>query len=112
MTTGLGYTYMDLYDNFKGHWHQIDASFDYALSKRIDVYALAVYQKASGSNNGRGESGVDRFFVVELLRHLGSGARTTSSRSVWGCATSSKLGRRSRNEPGRIERPGFLASCV
>lgn len=52
MTAGLGYTYMDLYDNFKGHWHQIDASFDYALSKRTDVYALAVYQKASGSNNG------------------------------------------------------------
>ncbi|CAH2805842.1 MAG: Outer membrane porin [uncultured Caballeronia sp.] len=52
MTAGLGYTYMDLYDNFEGHWHQIDASFDYELSKRTDVYALAVYQKASGSNNG------------------------------------------------------------
>jgi predicted porin len=52
MTAGLGYTYMDLYDNLKGHWHQIDASFDYALSKRTDVYLLAIYQKASGSNNG------------------------------------------------------------
>ncbi|BAN25008.1 porin [Caballeronia insecticola] len=52
LTAGLGYTYMDLTDNFKGHWHQVDASVDYALSKRTDVYALAIYQKASGSNNG------------------------------------------------------------
>ncbi|WP_250453174.1 porin [Caballeronia sp. ATUFL_M2_KS44] len=52
LTAGLGYTYMDLYDNLSGHWHQVDASLDYALSKRTDVYALAIYQKASGSNRG------------------------------------------------------------
>ncbi|WP_244816943.1 porin [Caballeronia sp. Lep1P3] len=52
ITAGLGYTYMNLSDAFKGHWHQIDASADYALSKRTDVYLLAIYQKASGANNG------------------------------------------------------------
>jgi predicted porin len=52
MTAGLGYTYMNASDRVNGHWHQIDASFDYALSKRTDVYVLGVYQKASGSNNG------------------------------------------------------------
>ena len=51
-TAGLGYTYMNLSDAFQGHWHQIDASADYALSKRTDVYALAIYQKASGANRG------------------------------------------------------------
>lgn len=50
VTAGLGYTYMNAYDAFEAHWHQIDASFDYAFSKRTDVYALAVYQKASGQN--------------------------------------------------------------
>ncbi|WP_250510219.1 porin [Caballeronia sp. GACF4] len=52
ITAALGYTYMDVTDGVEGHWHQIDASFDYALSKRTDVYALGIYQRASGSNRG------------------------------------------------------------
>jgi predicted porin len=50
LTAGLGYTYMNVTDGYKGHWNQIDASIDYALSKRTDVYLLSVYQKAGGNN--------------------------------------------------------------
>jgi predicted porin len=52
LTTGLGYTYMNIGggSNIKGHWNQIDASVDYALSKRTDVYVLGIYQIASGHN--------------------------------------------------------------
>ncbi|QCP54043.1 porin [Trinickia violacea] len=52
LTAGLGYTYMKVSDAFSGHWNQIDASVDYALSKRTDVYLLTVYQKASGNLTG------------------------------------------------------------
>ena len=37
-------------DAAKGHWNQGDLSVDYALSKRTDVYALGIYQIASGRN--------------------------------------------------------------
>jgi predicted porin len=52
LTAGLGYTYMHLSGANTGHWNQVNASVDYALSKRTDVYALAIYQDASGSNGG------------------------------------------------------------
>jgi predicted porin len=48
LTTGLGYTYMRLTGATTGHFNQVDASVDYALSKRTDVYALGIYQDASG----------------------------------------------------------------
>jgi predicted porin len=50
LTAGLGYTYMHAGDALKGHWNQVDASVDYALSKRTDVYLLGIYQRASGQN--------------------------------------------------------------
>ncbi|ALL70525.1 Outer membrane protein porin (plasmid) [Paraburkholderia caribensis MBA4] len=50
LSAGLGYTFSKLDDRFEGKWHQINSSVDYALSKRTDVYVLAIYQKASGSN--------------------------------------------------------------
>ena len=52
LTGGLGYTYMKLTDAAQGKWQQVDASVDYALSKRTDVYVLGIYQHASGSNGG------------------------------------------------------------
>jgi predicted porin len=53
LTGGLGYTYMQAVNLTNGHWNQIDASVDYALSKRTDVYLLGVYQDASGkASNG------------------------------------------------------------
>ncbi|MBP0595016.1 porin [Paraburkholderia sp. LEh10] len=48
LTGGLGYTYSRLSGATTGHFNQVDASVDYALSKRTDVYALAIYQDASG----------------------------------------------------------------
>ena len=48
LTGALGYTYMQAKDLTNGHWNQVDASVDYALSKRTDVYLLGVYQDAKG----------------------------------------------------------------
>jgi predicted porin len=53
---GLGYTFSELDDRFNGKWHQVTGALDYALSKRTDVYLLAVYQIASGSNTVAGRS--------------------------------------------------------
>ena len=52
MFAALAYTYSDLTGTATGKWNQFSSILDYALSKRTDVYALAIYQKASGSNNG------------------------------------------------------------
>jgi predicted porin len=54
LAAGLGYTFSDLDDRFSGKWHQVTGALDYALSKRTDVYLLAVYQIASGSNTVAG----------------------------------------------------------
>ena len=51
LTGALGYTYMQSKDQTNGHWNQIDASVDYALSKRTDVYLLGVYQAAAGKTS-------------------------------------------------------------
>jgi predicted porin len=51
LTGALGYTYMQAKDLTNGHWNQIDASVDYALSKRTDVYLLGIYQDASGKTH-------------------------------------------------------------
>nr|WP_186106270.1 porin [Burkholderia gladioli] len=50
---GLAYTYTRMHDAFGGHWNQVDATLDYALSKRTDVYLLAIYQRASGRNGAQ-----------------------------------------------------------
>jgi predicted porin len=50
ITAGAGYTYMHLSNANRGHWNQVNLSADYALSKRTDVYALGIYQIASGRN--------------------------------------------------------------
>ena len=55
LTGGLGYTYMHLSDANTGHWNQLDASVDYTLSKRTDVYVLGIYQRASGHNAATGD---------------------------------------------------------
>ncbi|WP_277184178.1 porin [Caballeronia sp. BR00000012568055] len=49
---GLAYTFSKLTGSATGRWNQVSGIVDYALSKRTDIYALAVFQKASGSNNG------------------------------------------------------------
>jgi predicted porin len=42
---------MQAKDLTNGHWNQIDASIDYNLSKRTDVYLLGIYQDASGKTS-------------------------------------------------------------
>ncbi|TDN63996.1 porin [Paraburkholderia sp. BL10I2N1] len=65
LNVGLGYTFSDLSDRFEGKWHQVNGAVDYALSKRTDIYFLAVYQKASGSNSVAGRS-------VQVQAEIGS----------------------------------------
>jgi predicted porin len=52
LSGSLGYTYSRASGYFRAHWNQVNASVDYSLSKRTDVYALAIYQDASGTFNG------------------------------------------------------------
>jgi len=49
---GIAYTYTNarLGGDTSAHWNQVGLQADYALSKRTDVYAQAVYQRASGAN--------------------------------------------------------------
>ncbi|MDN7654161.1 porin [Burkholderia multivorans] len=48
---GVAYTYSNArLGQDSAHWHQVGLQADYALSKRTDVYAQAVYQRASGAN--------------------------------------------------------------
>ncbi len=50
---GLGVAYTYTNQNESGvseHFHQVGAQADYSLSKRTDVYAQVVYQRASGPN--------------------------------------------------------------
>ena len=55
ITAGAGYTYMAFNGSGNGHWHQVDLSADYALSKRTDVYVLGIYQRAAGHNSSNGD---------------------------------------------------------
>jgi predicted porin len=52
LMASVGDTYTRLSGGFAGKWNQVNTSVDYSLSKRTDVYVLAIYQKASGSNGG------------------------------------------------------------
>jgi len=49
---GLGYTRTNLSGSKTGAWNQINSSLDYQLSKTTNFYLIAVYQKATGSNDG------------------------------------------------------------
>ncbi|CAD6541140.1 Outer membrane porin protein [Paraburkholderia hiiakae] len=49
LSGALGYTYSRASGSQSAHWNQVNASVDYALSKRTDVYGLVSYQDASGT---------------------------------------------------------------
>jgi len=49
LSGALGYTYSRASGSATAHWNQINASVDYALSKRTDVYGLVTYQDGSGT---------------------------------------------------------------
>ncbi len=57
---GAAYTYTTSVnvDGERPHFHQVGLQADYALSKRTDVYAQAVYQRASGNSSAQIYSGV------------------------------------------------------
>ena len=46
---GLGYTYTHAHGDTSATYHQASLGSDYSLSKRTDLYALAAYQHASGT---------------------------------------------------------------
>ena len=49
---GAAYTYTNAkVNNGSSHWNQFGVQADYALSKRTDVYAQAVYQRGAKGNN-------------------------------------------------------------
>ncbi|MDQ7979629.1 porin [Paraburkholderia sp. SARCC-3016] len=58
LSAGIAYTYTDGDYNVSGvktnvgHLHQVGVQTDYALSKRTDVYAQVVYQRATGDQVG------------------------------------------------------------
>lgn len=52
LAAALGYTRTQVRGSSTGTWNQINSSVEYSLSKRTSVYALAIYQKASGNNDG------------------------------------------------------------
>ena len=49
LSGALGYTYSRASGSATAHWNQVNASVDYALSKRTDVYGLVTYQDGSGT---------------------------------------------------------------
>ncbi|AJK45677.1 porin [Burkholderia plantarii] len=65
LAASLAYTFSDLGGTFDGRWHQLSGALDYALSRRTDVYLLAVYQHAAGSNTVAGR-------VVPVQAEIGS----------------------------------------
>ena len=60
---------------FGAHWNQINASVDYALSKRTDVYLLAVYQDASGKYKGQDVQAQIGDSNSSIFQPSGSGAQ-------------------------------------
>lgn len=50
----LGYTRSTLVGASSGRWNQVNVALDYAMSKRMAVYAVAIRQMASGSNTVAG----------------------------------------------------------
>jgi predicted porin len=49
MLLGVGYTYQHASGDTSATYHQASLGADYSLSKRTDVYAVAAYQHASGT---------------------------------------------------------------
>jgi predicted porin len=72
LSLALGDSYTSLSGGFNGHWNQVNSGLDYALSKRTDVYALVVYQKASGNNTINGK-------IVPVQAEIGAAATFTAS---------------------------------
>jgi predicted porin len=75
LSGALGYTYSRASGLFNAHWNQVNAAVDYALSKRTDVYALAIYQDASGTFDGSNVQAQIGDSSSSYLAPSGSGAQ-------------------------------------
>jgi predicted porin len=82
LSAGLGYTFSRLKGATSGRWHQVNGEFDYALSKRTDVYVLASYQKALGSNVVGGQGVPVQAEIGDSTTYVGSSGRGASDQFV------------------------------
>ncbi|WP_369869733.1 porin [Burkholderia cepacia] len=74
---GLGYHYTWLSGTDSAHYHQVNAAADYALSKRTDLYAVAAFQRASGSTlNASGASVAAQAVIGDYGLNSGSNTQT------------------------------------
>lgn len=74
---GMGYHYTWLAGADTAHYHQVNAAVDYSLSKRTDVYAMAAFQRASGSTlNASGDSVAAQAVIGDYGVNSGSNTQT------------------------------------
>ena len=111
---GAAYTYTNAkINNGSTHWNQFGLQADYALSKRTDVYAQAVYQRAA--KNGIGASIYNGSNFSDNL----PSRRSTKPQQRLVCVTASKrdggvtryaASKRRLRAPFRV-RPAWAHSC-
>ena len=68
----------------KPRWHQFTLGFDYALSKRTDIYLSGIYQLAAGDASTATSGGYRK---IAAISNIGSASSTNrQARSSLGCA--------------------------
>ncbi|MFM0305554.1 porin [Paraburkholderia sediminicola] len=82
LSAGIGYTFSRLKGATSGRWHQVNGVLDYALSKRTDVYVLASYQKALGSNVVGGQVVPVQAEIGDSTSFVGTSGRGASDQFV------------------------------
>ncbi|WP_246290805.1 porin [Paraburkholderia fynbosensis] len=80
---GVGYHYTWLSGADAAHYNQVNAGADYLVSKRTDIYAIAAFQRASGSTlNAAGESVAAQAVIGDYGLNSGSNTQTLVSVGV------------------------------
>jgi predicted porin len=85
LSFALGASYSALTGGFNGHWTQINSGLDYLLSKRTDIYALLVYQKATGNNTIDGK-------IVPVQAEIGAASTFTASSGTASSQLAARIG--------------------
>ncbi|MEZ0605573.1 porin [Paraburkholderia sp. IW21] len=78
----LGYTRSTLTGGSSGRWDQINLALDYAVSKRTDVYVLAIRQMASGRNTVAGMEIPVQAEIGARARLIGNSGNGAGSQAV------------------------------
>lgn len=74
---GVSYNYTWEDGVSSAHYHQVNLALDYALSKRTDVYAMAAFQRASGSTlNAAGARVAAQAVIGDYGVNAGSNTQT------------------------------------